>query len=105
MTGSSPRLAAVIVADVIARRLVAEDERVGAGAVQQAERDAGVAGVNETALPLDEHDVVILRALDRDLLRRARDEVGHDGVHGDAPSFDEDPRLARGDEARPVAAP
>src|SRR5439155_950991 len=66
-----PGLAAVIVADPLPRRLVAEDQRVRAAAVQQAERDARVAGVHEAALSLDQHDVRVRRgpeheaALDR----------------------------------------
>jgi hypothetical protein len=83
---------------------MAENQRVGTRAVQQAERHTGVPGVNEGALPLHQHDVVILRALQRDLLGSAGDEVGHDGIDRDAPPFDEDARLSRRDEARLVPA-
>src|SRR2546422_11406877 len=37
-----PWLAAVVIADVVARRLVTQDQRVGTRAVQQPERDPGI---------------------------------------------------------------
>src|SRR5207244_12472186 len=52
-----PRLAAVVVADVVARGLMTQDKRVRAGAVEQPQRDARVPRVNEAPLALDEHDV------------------------------------------------
>src|SRR6266566_2344648 len=99
-----PRLAAVIVADVIAGRLMTENQRVGTGAVQQAERDAGVSWVNQAALSFQEHDVVVLRALEDQLLRGAGDEVRYDRIHRDPPALDEDPGLPRRHEARAMAA-
>src|SRR6266542_4291763 len=99
-----PRLAPVIIADVVARYLMAENQRVGTGPVQQAERDAGIPRVNQAALAFDEHDVVVLRALEDELLRGTGDEIRHDRVHGDAPPLDEDPRLPRRHETRAVAA-
>src|SRR5712691_8576876 len=59
--------------------------------------------MNQAALPLHQHDVVVLRALEHELLRGASDEVGDDRIHRGAPAFDEDARLPRRDEARPVA--
>src|SRR2546422_10265444 len=92
---ADPGLPPVIIPDEIARGLVAQDQPVGAGAVQQAERDAGVAGVNEAALPFEQDDVGVLRALEHELLRRAGAEIRHDRIHADAPPLDENPRLAR----------
>ena len=46
-----------VVADVLPGALVAEDHRVGAGAVQQAQGDGGVAGMVDAPLPFDQHDV------------------------------------------------
>src|ERR1051325_5208438 len=60
--------------------------------------------MDEAPLPFYQHDVVVLRPLNRDLLGGAGDEVGHDRIDGDAPSFDEDSRLSRRDEARAMAA-
>ena len=99
-----PRLAPVIIADVVARHLMAENQRVGTTPVQQAERDAGIPRVNQAALAFDEHDVVVLRALEDELLRGAGDEIRHDRVYCDAPPFDEDPRLPRRHKTRAVAA-
>src|SRR3989454_765272 len=60
--------------------------------------------MNQAALPLHQHDVVVLRALEYKLLSGARDEVGHHRVHRDAPSFDEDARLPCRHETGPMAA-
>src|SRR5437660_3839685 len=100
-----PRLAAVVVADVVARSLMAQDERVRAAAVQQPEGDARVPRVNEAPLALDQHDVGVHGALEHELLGGAGHEIGHDRVDGDPPAFDEDPRLTGGHEPRPHAAP
>src|ERR1700716_1839471 len=59
-----PRLAAVVVADVVAGRLMAQDQRVGAAPVQQPECDAGVARVNQAPLPFNENDVGVLGRLE-----------------------------------------
>src|SRR5438270_538321 len=95
-----PRLAAVVVADVVARSLMAQDERVRAAAVQQPEGDARVPRVNEAPLALDQHDVGVHGALEHELLGGAGHEIGHDRVDGDPPAFDEDPRLTGGHEPR-----
>src|ERR1041385_547921 len=60
--------------------------------------------MDEAPLPFYQHDVVVLRPLNRDLLGGAGDEVGHDRIEGDAPSFDEDSRLSRRAEARQMVA-
>ena len=84
-----------VLAEVFPRRLVAEDHRVGAGAVQQPERHAGVAGVIDAALPFHHHDVGVLGALEHQPLRGAGDEVRDDRVDRDAPALDEDAGLSR----------
>src|SRR5260370_12168163 len=99
-----PRFAPMVVADEVARHLMTENQRVGTRAVEQTERYARVAGMNETALPFHQHDVVAFRALEHELLRGTRDEVGHDGVHRNAPPFDENSRLTGRDETRLVTA-
>ena len=52
-----------VAADGRARDLVAEDHAVGGAPVDQGQRDAGVARMDQRALPLDEHDVALLGAL------------------------------------------
>ena len=89
----------MIIADVLARGLVAQDQRIGAAAVQQAQGDAGIPRMNQAPLPFHEDDVGVLRRLEHQPFRRPGDEVGHHGVHGDPPAFDEDPGLPGGDEA------
>src|SRR5256884_895390 len=90
----------MVIADVLARGLMAQDQGVGAATVQQPQGDAGVARVNKAALPLHENDIGVLGRFEHQPFRRPGDEVGHHGIHRDAPPFDEDPRLSGGDEAR-----
>jgi hypothetical protein len=61
--------------------------------------------VIDAALPFNQDDVGILRALQGDLLRRARDEVGDHRVHRDPPPLEHDPRLAGRHEPRAESAP
>ena len=78
----------------------------GARSVHEAERDAGVGGVRERALALDEEELSpTLRALDDQPLRGARDEVRDHGVDGDAPAGDRDSGLPGRDELRPQPTP
>ena len=67
--------------------------------------------MDQASLPLHQHEprgvaqgTELFHALEHELLRSAGDEIGRHRVHRDAPSFDEDPRLPRGDEAGAVAA-
>ena len=60
-----------IVADVLAGGLVAEDERIGTGAVQEAAGDAGVARVVDPPLPLHQDDVRVRAPLEHQPLRGA----------------------------------
>jgi hypothetical protein len=86
---------------------VAEDKQVRRAAVQQPHRDARVGRVDERALALHEEQLLPPApvALDDEPLRGARDEVGDDCVHRDAPARDHDPRLAGRDEPRCTPAP
>ena len=80
-----------------AHGLVAHDERVGLGAVNEAERDAGIGGVEERALPL--HQVPMIGfVVGRDPLDGAGDEIRHHRVDGDAVAGDEDAGPAGGAE-------
>src|ERR1051325_5731200 len=81
---------------------MAQDQRARHRAVQQTQGYTRVSGVHQTALAFDENDIGVLRRLEDELLCGTRDEVGDDGVHRRAPSFDEDPGLPGGDEARLV---
>src|SRR5213075_1217324 len=91
--------------DLRAAALVAEDEQVRNAPVVEAERDAGVHGVQERALALDpEQLAAALAPLDDEALCGARDEVGHDRVDRDSPAGDHHPRLSRRDEDRPNTA-
>ena len=88
-----------IALDLRRARLVAEDERVRCGAVDQAERHTRVGGVRDRALALDEEQLSpALVSLDDEPLGRAGDEVRDDRVDGDAPAGDRDPRLTGRDE-------
>ena len=72
---------------------------VRGAAVQQPERDAGVGRMQERALPLDpEQLAAALDAFEHELLGRAGEEVGDDGVDRDPPPRDRDPGLAGRDE-------
>ena len=84
--------------------LVAEDERVGAGAVKQRQRHARVRGVMQRTLALDHDDVGVPGRLEHHLLNGARDEIGGHRVHGDPGVGDEDACLPRGDKCRAHAA-
>src|SRR5439155_15392878 len=67
--------------DLRAADLVTEDEQVRDAPVVEAERHAGVHGVQERALALDpEQLAAALAPLDDEALCGARDEVGHDRV-------------------------
>ena len=91
--------------DLRAADLVTEDEQVRDAPVVEAERDAGVHGVQERALALDpEQLAAALAPLDDEALGGARDEVGHDRVDRDSPAGDHHPRLSRRDEDRPNTA-
>ena len=84
---------------------VAEDECVRRGAVQQAQSDARVGRMNERALALDKEQLAAaFVAFDDEPFRRTGEEVGDDGVDGDPPARDRDPRLPCGDELRAQAA-
>ena len=97
---------ALVLVDVALSGLVAEHVRVRCRAVDQPERDAGVAGMQQRALPLDEqHLAPTLDPFEHELLCGTGDEVGDDGVDGDAPARDRDPGLPGRDElAAPAAA-
>ena len=85
--------------DLGAADLVAEDEQVRRGAVVEAERDAGVDGMEDRALALDPEQLSsALVALHDEALGGARDEVGDDRVDRDAPARDRDPGLPRWDK-------
>jgi len=85
------------VRDGVPAHFVAEDEAMRDTAVEEAERDGGVTGMDEAALSLDEHDVVVLVLQDQSLGCSA-DEVGDDGVDGATVAGDHDAGLAGGDE-------
>ena len=90
-----------IALDLRRPRLVAEDERVRCGAVDQAERHTRVGRVRDRPLAFDEEQLSpTLVPLDDEPLGRAGDEVRDHGVDGDPPARDRDPGLAGGDEAR-----
>src|SRR6266516_1891755 len=72
--------------------------------VHQADGDAGVDRVQDRSLTLDPEQVPALPALDDEPLGGAGEEVGDDGVDGDAPAGDRDARLAGRDEHRTQAA-
>ena len=81
-------------------RLVAEHERVGRAAVQQPERDAGVARVQIAPCPSTSSTSPRVGALEHEPLGSARDVVGDHVVDGDAPARDRDADLAGGHEHR-----
>ncbi len=67
--------------------------------MQQAQRDARIGRMEERSLPLD-HIPVVRSIVGGQLFRGSRDEIGNDGVHGDAFSGDHDAGLAgRPDDA------
>ncbi len=80
-----------------------EDQRVGRGAEQQRERDRRVGGVVDGALALDEEQIGV-GVVEHELLGGAGREVGDDAIDRDPAAGDEDPGLARRDEARALAA-
>src|SRR5690348_705809 len=91
--------AAAAALDLVAAGLVAEHELVRDAAVEEAERDAGVDGVDQGALPLDPQKLSpALVPLDDEPLGGAGDEVGDDGVDGDPPACDRDAGLPGRDE-------
>ena len=83
---------------VVAQRgragLVHEHQQVGRRAVQQPERHAGVGGVEEAALALDEQQVAALGALVHEPLARAGHVVGDHVVDRDPPAGDRHAGLA-----------
>ena len=84
---------------------MAEHERVRRRAVDQAERDTGVRGVQERTLPLDPQQPFPRgRRPRRRAARRRRREVRDDRVDGDPPAGDRDPGLAGRHEHRIEAA-
>ena len=74
-------------------RLVAQHERFGLGAVEQAQRHPGKGRVEERTLPFDQVPAVVA-ARRSELLDRARDEVGDHRIDSDAGAGDEDAGLA-----------
>src|SRR5919204_6569613 len=91
--------------DMRAAGLVAEDVEVRRASVHKPERHARVHRVDDRALSLDPQELAAaLVALDHEPLGGAREKVGDDGVDGDAPAADRDPRLACGDEDGAEAA-
>ena len=71
------------------------------GAVVEAERHARVRRVHERSLALHEQQLSPAPTpFDHELLGRAREEVGDNGVHRDAPACDRDPGLPGGHEER-----
>src|SRR5689334_6553509 len=95
---SEPRRLTII-ADVLARELMAQNQSVRAGAVQETERYRGIARVIDRALPFHQHHIGISAALEHQALCRAGNEVGDHRVNRNAPAFDHDSGLAGGDEA------
>src|SRR4029079_16267813 len=95
---SEPRRLTII-ADVLARGLMAQNQSVRTGAVQETERYRGVARVIDRDLPFHQHPTGSLSALEHQTLCRAGNEVGDHRVDRNAPAFDHDPGLAGGDEA------
>ena len=90
-----------IALDLGLARHVTEHEEVRRGAVDQPERDAGVRGMGDGSLSLDEQQrAAALVTFDDEPLGGAGDEVGDDRVDGDPPARDRDSRLAGRDEAR-----
>ena len=86
------------------RRLVADHDRVRLGAVDQTQRHAGIGGVEERALPLDEVPVIrVVRG--REPLGGTGDEVGHDRIDRDPAAGDEDAGLPGRAEGAWDAAP
>src|SRR6185312_14462055 len=67
-------------------------------------RDAGVPRVDERSLAFHQHDLGAFGRLHDEPFGGAGDEVGDDGVDGDAPSFDEDAGLAGAGEAHGASA-
>ena len=84
-------------AHVLAGRLVAHDQRVGLRAVDQPQRHAGIGGVKQRALALDQVPMVgvVGRAQPLD---RAGHEIGDDRVDRHAVAGDKDAGLAGGAE-------
>ena len=74
-------------------------QRIGLGAVQQAEADTGVGGMKQRALTFDQVPVVGIVG-GRQPLDGTGDEIGDDGIDGDAAAGDEDSRLTGGAERR-----
>ena len=66
--------------------------------MQQAQGDAGVSGVHERSLTLDQHNLRLAVRLESKALGGTGNEIRHDGVDGDSGAGDEDPRLAGGGE-------
>ena len=99
------REALVAVHDRLARH-VAEHVGVRRGAVDEAERDSGVGGMQQRPLAFDEeHLAASIDSFEHELLGSAGDEVRDDRVDRDPPPRDRDPGLPRRDEltAHPAA--
>ena len=86
-----------------AAALMAENQGIGTGAVQQPEGHGGVPGMVDASLPFHQHDVGILARLQHQPLGRAGDEVGDHGIHRDPPALDHDAGLTGGNESGPQA--
>ena len=91
--GEAGKRAAGNAAHMRPARLVAEHERLGLRAVEEPQRHAGEGGMEERALALDQVPAVVV-ARRRELLDRAGDEIGDDGVDRDALAGDQDAGLA-----------
>lgn len=89
--------------DGFAANFVAENEGLGGAAVKEAERDARIRWMDETALAFDDEDFMVLVG-ENHFLGGTADEIGDDAVDGEAVPFDHDAGLARGDELGVVAA-
>src|SRR5687768_8515579 len=87
-----------VFANVLPAGLVAEDQRAGAGSVQQAQSDAGISRVIDASLPFHQDDVGPRRRLKHQIFGGAGDEVRHHRVHRGPPALDEDAGLPGGHE-------
>src|SRR5207245_6666589 len=89
--------------DAVPHPLVAEHHQIRRGPMEEAKGHPREAGMRERALALDDHPVHALRRFADHELRGSGDEVGDDGVDGDAAAGYSDPGLACRDELRAFA--
>ena len=90
-------------AHVRAAGFMAQHQRIGLGAVQQAQRDAGIGRMEQRALAFDQVPAGILPR-GRDPFGGAGDEIRHHRIDRHAGAGDEDAGLAGGAEIGPHAA-